>query len=116
MIPLWSRRPGKPPCKNQTTKPGSKGYLFAAKRLGYAGCGSFVDTDCLTPGTNLNHGCCWQTFHIFAHCGLEVEIQPLNCYLFFNFCSPSHVNQVIVPCLLEQLIGEARMLDGAMRS
>ena len=26
-----------------------------------------------------HHGCCWETFCIFAHCGLVVEIQPLNC-------------------------------------
>ena len=25
------------------------------------------------------HGCRWETFCIFAHCGLVVEIQPLNC-------------------------------------
>ena len=24
------------------------------------------------------HGCCWDTFYTFAHCGLVVEIQPLN--------------------------------------
>ena len=25
------------------------------------------------------HGCCWETFYIFAYCGLVVEIKPLNC-------------------------------------
>ena len=26
------------------------------------------------------HGCCWETFFpFFAHCGLVVQIQPLNC-------------------------------------
>ena len=25
------------------------------------------------------HGCCWDTFYIFAYCGLVVELQPLNC-------------------------------------
>ena len=24
------------------------------------------------------HGCCWDTFYMFAYCGLEVEIS-LNC-------------------------------------
>ena len=27
----------------------------------------------------LEDGCCWETFCIFACCGLVVEIQPLNC-------------------------------------
>ena len=41
------------------------------------------------------HGCRWETFYIFAYCGLVVEIQPLSCPNFF-FSSPSTVNQVSV--------------------
>ena len=29
-----------------------------------------------------NLGYCWEPFYILAYCGLVVEIQPLNCYLF----------------------------------
>ena len=32
-----------------------------------------------------SHGCCWETFYIFAYCGLVVEIQPLNCYVLNIF-------------------------------
>ena len=35
-------------------------------------------------------GCCWETFYIFAYCGVVVEIQPL---LIFKSLPPSNVNQ-----------------------
>ena len=39
-------------------------------------------------------GCCWETFCIFGYCGLVVELQPLNCHLFFAFLLPKpNVNQ-----------------------
>ena len=31
------------------------------------------------PKAILVHVCCWETFYMFAYCGLVVEIQPLNC-------------------------------------
>ena len=45
------------------------------------------------PEKSSRHVCAWDTFHIFAYCGLVVEMQPLSCYVF-NLCSPSNINQV----------------------
>ena len=36
------------------------------------------------------HGCCWETFYIFAYCGLVGN--PHLAAIFSNFCSPSNVN------------------------
>ena len=38
------------------------------------------------------HGCCWQTFYIFAYCGLVGN--PHLTAKHLNFCSPSNVNHV----------------------
>ena len=27
----------------------------------------------------------WESFYIFAYCGLVVEIQPLNCYYYYYY-------------------------------
>ena len=57
-------------------------------------------------GATFTGGCRWETFHIFAYCGLVVEIQPLNCYKFENCCSPSNVNQVVPGSQTAHVIAE----------
>ena len=39
------------------------------------------------------HGCCWETFHISAYCGLVVEIQPRNCQ-DLDVCLPTSTKSV----------------------
>ena len=41
------------------------------------------------------HGCCWETFYIFAYCGL-VGNPHLTAKNYF-FCSPFNVNQGVAP-------------------
>ena len=45
--------------------------------VGWLGCGGFCGwVSWVGAGWD---GCCWETFYMFAYCGLVAEIQPLNC-------------------------------------
>ena len=64
--------------------------------LAQAGWSQFNQDASLVKGHS--HGCCRETCHIFAYCGLVVEIQPLICFFLFTplptstkFKSPSRV-------------------------
>ena len=84
--------PGTPPkgsFSNSGWHPDDNKVRHFLRRTPSTVCKSFLQ--CPGDVFQTQDGCSWETFYMFAYCGL-VWKSPLNCKSNF-FCSPSNVNQ-----------------------